>query len=675
MCKTTKGSQTAASQEPVRSARRSGASGGVPEPANAFRGKPERVPQIVFIRERSGDGFLTSAKTYYELFGLNVRMVDSVAEIVSIMAQPGSVYQRLAIVNHANPRGMIIPFFTGGVRGTNKEAFREFAKSDLEGLKLFSPFPSASGHLFDWDSIMSSLMGLLRTRNSAALQPFGFDTSGSPPTGSNLREFFKFSFDIVYLRNPGRVRRNDATSSGINASQRTILENFVLEILNQMRPGLVSSLSVTSTQVNTLRSTITSLTYADMTTVANLGNFHPHLDLEDDSMNDFPTLQAMVPAIQGGFRTQLNAARQRINASTLIDIRGCRAGEDEDYLEALREFFGTGAQKPTVTAPRWFQAFPKIAFQPPANRANIASWIGAAHWGHTSAQLKEAFRNWADLIRVRPLHVDFWLLLLRGQAVRFGALAWRSQIPALFIPTPGLADLNGLDFAQVIGKLKDYFNVPNAAVPNASTLTSLVPVTSNLAAWSVYLLTPAPDSATSVQRTTIFQNLQQINTALSQSLVPTSSPNAPDPPTSAQIRGYQTALVGFLENTLTPIKNFMTAAADSLETGDGLHFYLLFAGLPVFVHGIPELNKNGLVVLHGHRAVALQSWYKCLWKDPLPATGPYTSATIETIDHRQVVGLVGADRTSFLSICPIPKYMNCIRKRPMPSGEDESLCG
>lgn len=648
-------------------------SGGAPAP-NAFLGSPERTPQIVFIRERTGDGFLTSARTYYELFGMDVRMVDSVAEIVSLLAQPGSIYERIAIINHAHPRGMIIPFFTNGVRGTNKEIFREFAKSDLDGLKLLSPFEVPLNHLFGWDSIMSHLMGLLRSRSAASLQPFGLHASGSP--SGDLRELFKFCFDIVYLRDPQRVKRNPSQTNGLTAAQRTILERFVVEILNQIKPRLVSSLSVTSSQVDGLRSAITALTYADMTGVASLGNFHPDLGLTDDSMNDFPTLEAVVTAIQGGFRTQLLAARQRINASTLIDIRGCRAGEHEDYLEAIREFFGTGDRKPTVTAPRWFQAFPKVAFQPPATRANIASWIGAARWGHTSAQLKEAFRNWAELIRVRPLHVDFWRTLLRGEAVRFGALDWRTQIPALFIATPGLAELNGLSFSQVIGKLKDYFNVPNAAVPNASTLTSLAPVTNNLSAWSAALLTPASDSATSTQRGTLFQNLQQINTALSQSFVPATSPNAPDPPTGAQLRGYQTALAGFLENTrLAPIKNFMTAAADSLETGDGLYFYLLFAGLPVFVHGTPELNKNGLVVLHGHRTVALQSWYKCLWKDPLPTTGPYTSATIENINHRQVAGLVGEDRTSYLSICPMPRYMHCIRKRPLPTGEDESLCG
>jgi hypothetical protein len=290
--------------------------------------------------------------------------------------------------------------------------------------------------------------------------------------------------------------------------------------------------------------------------------------------------------------------------------------------------------------------------------------------------LKTAFREWADLIRVRPLHVDFWLTLLRSRAIRFGALTWRSEIPALFIPSPGLAELNGLDLAAVIGKLKDYFNVPNSAVPSASDLSGIASVTSHLATWSPHLLNAAQDSATPAQRTTLFENLKQINTALGQSHVPGTSPNAPNPPTAAQLRGYQTAVVTFLETSrLTPIKTFMTAAADSLETGDGLYYYLLFAGLPVFVHGTPTLNDIGLVVLNAHRSEALQSWYKCLWKDALPsATGDYRTANISHANSRQFIGMVDEDHTSHRAHCPHPDYMNSIRKRPLPTGETESLC-
>ena len=646
--------------------------GGVPTPAaNAFLGKPERVPEIAYIRERPGDGFLTSAKDYYEFFGITVEPVDSIVEILQHLGTLPGTKERVLIVSHAHPRGMIIPFFTNGVKGTNKDIFNAFAESDLRGLKLLSPFETSTNHLFNWDSIMGQLLSMLRglPNASTVLTPFNLQTSGSP--SGDLRDFFKFCFDIVYLRNPGRVRRNPSQAAGLTASQRTILENFVGAILNALKPGIITSLGVNDAQVQAVRTLITGVTYADLPGV---GDFHPHLGLDNDNMNDFPTLQAAVTAVQGGaFRSQLNAARQKLTASSLLDVRGCRAGEDPEYVEALRVFFGRPGQLPSVTAPRHFQSYPQLAFQPPNNRGAIQSWLGATRWGHSTTVLREKFTVWAELIRVKPLHVDFWSNLFGGPAARFAGLQWRTEIPALFIPTPGLSELTPLTFNQIIGKIKDYFNVPNASVPSASTLSGMAALVGNLPTYNTSLLAEVPDSAGAPQLQTLYTQLRQINNDLAQSVVPAT---APTPLTPAVIRQYQTGLNTFLDNTpLAPVKAFMTAAKTSLETGDGLYYYLLFAGLPVYVFGKPELSKNGIVVLDGHRAVALQSWYKCLWADALPGTGTYTGANISQTAARHAPSMVGEDRTSLTSICPLPRYMNCIRKRPMPPGEDESACG
>lgn len=604
MSRTTNRSQNAGAPNVVRTAKRTAvpAGGGSPAPpANAFLGKPERVPETAFVREKAGDGFLTSAKTYYELFGIDVAPIDSIEQVVVQIANSMTVWRRIALVSHAHPRGMIIPFFTGGVRGTNKELFIEFAKSDLDGLKLLSPFPPASPHLFNWSSILSILMGHVRTANASVLQPFGLQSSGNP-TG-DLFEYVRFAFDIVYLRDPLRVRRNDqqeAGTAGIDGPQRNILENFVREILTQMRPQVASSTGASPAQIDALRDVILGLTYNTLR--PNLDNtVHPHLGLDNDSVNDFPTLKAVVTAIQNEFRKKLNVARTKMDDATIIDIRGCRAGEDVDYVEAIRTFFGTASKKPVVSAPRHFQQYPGLDFKVMASRADIKNWIGQTRFSMTPAKLKEAFRKWAVLIAVDPLHVRFWSDLFKGPAATFEALSWRNSVPPLFIPTPGIEDLKTLTLANVIGKLKDYFNVAAGDVPSASDLGD-----------------------------------------------PAKRPTA--------------------------LKKFMTAAQDSLENGDGLYYYMLYAGLPVFVHGTPELAKNGLVVWGAHKQDAMQSWYKCLWKDPLPSQGPYKTAKIDVAKFRQVTSLVGTDRTEIVSVCPIPRYRNCMRTRPFVSDVDESAC-
>jgi hypothetical protein len=673
MCQSTNRTQSAAGTA-VRKILPNQAGVNPQPPPNAFLGKAERVPELVFIMKKDDDSFLKSAVEYYSLFGLTIEQVDSIAAIIKSMASSTQTFKQITIVSHAHPRGMIMPFFTGGVIGTDKEVFREFGKSNLDGLKLLSPFPVSSGHLFNWNSLMSKLTTMIRGASATVLQPFGLQTTGDFKV--NLKDFVRYCFDIVYLRDPGRVRRNAATSTGLNAVQRTTLENFVGQILDELKPLVVAEYSVTPTQVNAVKSVITGFSYAQLVTGTNLSDANPHLGLEDENMNDFPTLKAVVTALQGGFRNDVVKARNHVTANTRIDIRGCRVGQDADYVEAVRELFGTGDKKPTVTAPRWFQQYPKIGFRNPTNVSQIRSILNHANeWGYTPLQRKTAMDTWADLIRVKPLHFNFWQDLLNGKATHFASLQWLSKIPPLFIPTPGISALATLNFDQMIGKLKDYFAVPNASVPSASVLTGLRPVTSKLPAWASHLLTPPASNATQSVRKNLFSNLQQINTELGQALVPATSPNAPEPPDLAQLKAYQTALVDFLDTSkLTAIKTFMTAAADSLTTGDGLYFYMIFTGVPVFIHGTPALGKNGLIVLDSHKVKALQSWYQCLWKDPLPATGPYKTATIDKLNNRQVTALVGDDRTSLLSICPMPKYMDCIRKRPLPQGEDESLC-
>lgn len=51
----------------------------------------------------------------------------------------------------------------------------------------------------------------------------------------------------------------------------------------------------------------------------------------------------------------------------------------------------------------------------------------------------------------------------------------------------------------------------------------------------------------------------------------------------------------------------MTATVTTLEISDTLHFYVFFANLPIFVHGMPQTAKNRLIVLNTHHVLAQQS--------------------------------------------------------------------
>lgn len=595
MCKSTKGTQAASAGNAVRDIQPNTAGGGgtPPPPANAFGGFQEHVPDAVFTSTAGTQAFLQSANRFYTFFGLQPQDIASIEALVILLANPANTttYRRLLLVSHAHPRGMIIPFFTGGVNGTNKEVFRGFAKSDLDGLKMLNPFDPP---IFLWDSVFSVVMDNVRANAAAApaLTPFGLQSSGSP--GGDLREFFKQCFDYVFINTPGRIKNN--ANANITAGQRTICTRFIGEIINQIGKKVVgtsvNSHTVTQPEIDALKTALTHLTINDLnvgTHTYALSGFGP------DNMNYYPTLDNAARAVHDGFHNKIVQMRQRLTPTSAIDIRGCRAGDDPDYLTAMREFFDRpNDPRLTASGPRWYQSYPPLGWQRPANRNDISNYLSHRIFSNTVAHDEQmaGARAWAALIKVDPLHTTFWSTLFGGPPAAFISLSWRSNIPALFIPTPGLAALNGLSLADVIAKLADLFNVPAASVPSASQITS-----ANAAA----------------------------------------------------------------------MQTFMTAAKGSLETGDGIYYYMLFAGLPVFFFNKNNFtNHEGLMVLQTFEHDAMQSWYKCMWAEPLPSNGSNasTTATIDAENARRSPMLQDEHAATEWAVCPAAEYGQRIQTNP-----------
>lgn len=386
------------------------------------------------------------------------------------------------------------------------------------------------------------------------------------------------------------------------------------------------------------------------------------------NMNYYPTLDNAARAVHDGFHDKIVLMRQRFTATSAIDIRGCRAGDDPDYLTAMREFFDRPDNpRLTASAPRWYQSFPTLATLHPSTRAQIANFLSHRIFANTvdhNEQMTGA-RAWAALIKVDPLHKDFWLGLFNGTAAAFAGLAWRSTVPPLFIPTPGLTALNGLTFSDVLSKLSDLFNVPAASVPTASQLTPLQSLITSLPTYNQNLLADVPDTTAAARLQQLFQGLKQINTDLSQPTVPAT---APSPLTAAQIRQYQQQLLAFIETSkLTPVKAFMTAAKQSWESGDGIYYYMLFAGLPIFFFNKAAFtNHEGLMVWQAYEHEAMQSWFKCMWAEPLPANAANQSTNANSTEEnaRRVPMLQDEHAATQWGICPAPEYGQHLQTSP-----------
>jgi hypothetical protein len=563
---------------------------GAPPPPNAFGGFQEQVPDAVFLSTSGTPDFLKSAKNFYTYFGLQTTDIKSIEDLVLFLANPANTttYKRLLMVSHAHPRGMIIPFFTNGSVGTNKEVFREFAKSDLDGLIVLNPF---NPPVFDWDSVIASVMSNIRSNaaHANALAPFGLKTSGLPPT--ELKPFFYECLNFVFVNTAGHVK--DSKGNVISATQRKSLAGFVKEIGNQRKKLLVNTSIngnvVTAPQLDALQTMLTGLPLSDL----NASSVYTMTDFGPDNMNYFPTLDNAVRAVQADFHAKVVQMRNRFTPTSAIDIRGCRAGDDPDYLLAIREFFHQpNNPKLNVSAPNWFQSYPVLAWQLPASRNDIATFLSGKIFSSTVAhdeQMTDA-KAWASLIKVDPLHTNFWSNLFGGTSANFTGLAWRSTIPPLFIPTPGLTALAPLTLTDVVTNVADMFNVPAGKVPNASQIAS------------------KDDAA---------------------------------------------------------FKTFMAAGKDSLENSDGIYYYMLFAGLPIFFFNKNNfLNHEGLMILKKFEKDAMQSWYKCMWSGTIPASAQSTNATLSTDMARHAPMLQDAHSATEFAICPAAEYGAHIQTSP-----------
>lgn len=635
-------------------------------PPNAFLGKPERVPQLVYVADFPNDGFLGEAGKYYEFFGIDVKPVKSVHEIVIDLGKRQGVFQRLAIVSHAHPRGMLLPMFTGAVKGTNKELFEALAKSDLDGLLLMSPFDERTAHMFSWKTRVGPIMSAARKKNAAVLKPLGLDKSGTPPDG-DLSEFFFHCMDVVLLKVPGAVTLK---GNALLPDQKKVLHTFIDEILNQLtarlEPKPINGRKVTADEWKALRASLIAIPFDDLNMTADFD-----LKLEPDSMNLFPSLTAFVKAVKGGLRTQIEAARARFDATSRVDIRGCRVGNDGDYVAAIGSLLGRPNARPTVTGPQRFQQYAALFFDTLNSRDNIRVWLSKTQRLHPPQRLREILTSWAEMIRVRPLHTDFWTSVLGGSAVRLLALT-DQEIPKLFLTAPGLQQFTDPDVKKVVGAVANFFNVPKADVPAAAAITKLGAAAPDIRTASTALLAVVPDTSPADRLQQLYETLKAVSKKEGQTIVPDT---APTPLRAADIRDYQKRLLAHFDaGPLAPLKKLMTAAAASLGDGDGLFYYMFMAGLPVFLFGRPEPAKNSIVVFTPHAKAVQQSWYQCLWTGSLPDKGDYKTTALSKALAHTMPTLVEEDRAAIASVCPLPRYGLCMRTRPLPPGEPDNEC-
>lgn len=305
-------------------------------------GAPEKVPDLTYISNQGGAGYLNQAVAYHNAWGIPSTRVSSLEEVVNHLAGGQGQVGRVRLVTHAAAIGPMLSLFRGQPRASLTAArLAAWTTSDVAGLSrdLGYPFGRLSA------AKTTTILSHLRRRHRATLLPFGIQSAGSP--SGALAELFQRATDLALL-NRARTPQNAVHVAPLITATGTLLHEIRARVVTQGRITAAAALALQNA-------------------IGGAG-FNPRFN---PSVPHGRTLREANRAVAANFRATLARARLRLNATSWIDVRGCNLGSNRANLLALQRFFGRGATLPHVSAPDWAQQFLEFGYQSLANDAAI----------------------------------------------------------------------------------------------------------------------------------------------------------------------------------------------------------------------------------------------------------------------------------------------------------------
>jgi hypothetical protein len=364
----------------------------------------------VYISRHGSQGFLDEALGFYRAWGVSPIMarVDSIEQILTDLAGKSSI-GRVTIVSHAHPEQVFLALINGGGAGIT---------SDDWGVDTLAELPELETHVLDEDSL-DHLVTALRgdATHRARLARIGRHTDPI------VRQFLWWAFEFEYVSRAGfssarRARLRRITQQNANRYKDTIL------LATAAVAGFGGGGPV-ERDFTQLRASITAV-------AATLRFPRPgpreQRDIER-AIRRSPNAAINRVLRNPTFIQNLRSVRAKVSADSWIEVQGCRAGQNLDYLRAMRRFFTGPNGAPRVSAPDWFQYFGHYGFTTVANspRALQAQW--------RRRRVQEA--------------LEYWMPIITGNAVPLGAdwqtlrdyLAAGNVLPLSYPGTPGVLSM------------------------------------------------------------------------------------------------------------------------------------------------------------------------------------------------------------------------------------------
>ena len=638
---------------PISGAPAAGGVPGVTTPATV--GIPEKLPSLTFIAHSdteagfgaSSVGFLRKAFLYHDSFALNPQVARSFEDLVDQLSGAATPIDRLRLVTHFGaPAGattltgigtMFLPFFTGqtqnnGSGNAHNQTYAEhfqFAISDDEGIKaMFEKFYFPS---FQPDFLSSLTMNthtdtvrrpfytaifrFLQASHHASLVPFGLDQTGSP--SPSVLTIMKWAADLFFLNN-GDVQVQ-ATDPAVVAPQNipALVKTAFADFVNNKLAALATDTGpATLPNIIALANAFSAQTF----TTLNAASFNNSITY---------TLSSVYLDNHNSFRAKLATVRSRLDNS-FVDIRGCRVGQDRNFMQKVRGFFGNAATAPMVSAPEWFQEMGNIGFV----SGNVESLMdgcfnsGVSGTRISGTDVQREYSAWSGRVGINS-QVSFWTTLFNGDTFDVISLTWKNLLPPIGMTSALLDALSTQNYPDTISTLKSIFHLDPTSAPTAADCTTFhtnsFPSLTNLLTIQT-AVTPLTDSSPQPDLQTQLTALTSLASTLSVTL-----PVAPAPITKRHLEDCITAIKQKLVSLsgITPMVTSIKARLSDTKAG---YRYMLDIGLPIILQSASHEDDTRLIYYSGHQTNALKSFKKIQFEGPLPA------ATLTAIDSINPTG-------------------------------------
>jgi hypothetical protein len=403
-------------------------------------------------------------------------------------------------------------------------------------------------------------------------------------------------------------------------------------------------------KLNSLRTTIEGLKFEELESTG------PIPQIADLRITE---LKAAIGGVTTGFRANLLKVRSLMKSTSFVDIRGCKIGARPTgtpvgtippMLPAMKNFLGAGAQKPTITAPDWWQSFPDgfrfdagpkvypiiddlVTNGVPPDSAGNGSLIDGA-------DVSTSLTLWKGLIDFTPHFTFISNRFADTNTARldFTTLEWRTWqiagagpgIPVLRMEAQRIDDLATLTIENILERFRIIFEVPPApaggmTTAQITTIKGLQPLVVSFKALKDSITAIA--APTSAQIAEFYTKLGEAITAID--TVPgTNPPPADIVPAGAQDKSKLDLYAGKAEAYIFSLLNlalgpFFSAIRGQLGHANAQIRYYLNIGLVLPAQSIQHPTITNPVVIISFASSsdrarmfmkALRGWMKVQWK-------------------------------------------------------------